>query len=274
MLATIPKMEAQPRASGTEGAAGRFSIYSSLVQDSFFISVQLPPNYAKDKGARFPVVYLLDANFHFPMLAASIRQYELAGLLPSLILVGIGYRSFQQMDSLRVRDYLYPKALPSDEINATGGGQRFSRFISGQLIPLIDGKYRTLQVGRTLAGHSFGGYFALYALLDQTQRNQPAFSNFVSASPSLWYNHFYLDRLSDTLKLRKSLDTLNLYLSVGGLEDSAWSIAPVKKLSERIEQANAQGLVFQYKIFSDLGHMDNATITFLKALQIFYKMPE
>jgi predicted alpha/beta superfamily hydrolase len=119
-----------------------FTLYSNAVQDSFVISVQLPEDYYKDSIANYPVVFLLDANFHFPMLAATVRQYEKGELLPPLIL-GIGYKSFQLMDSLRVRDYMYPAALPSDEMNASGSGKKFDKFITTQLIPYIDSNFKT-----------------------------------------------------------------------------------------------------------------------------------
>src|SRR6185295_4865983 len=103
------------------------TVYSKAVQDSFVISIQLPEQYDKDSLQNYPTVYMLDANFHFPILAATVKQYEKGGLLPPIILVGIGYKSFELMDSLRVRDDLYPAALASDEITAIGGGQKFYR---------------------------------------------------------------------------------------------------------------------------------------------------
>jgi predicted alpha/beta superfamily hydrolase len=126
-----------------------FTIFSNSVRDSFVISVQLPENYHNDSITKYPVVFLLDANFHFPMLAATVRQYEKGELLPPLILVGIGYKSFELMDSLRMRDYMYPAALPSDEISASGGGKKFDEFITDQLIPYIDSNYRTDKTNRS-----------------------------------------------------------------------------------------------------------------------------
>ncbi len=90
------------------------AVYSKAVKDSLYVQTQLPLEYGDSSSKRYPVVVVLDGNFHFPMLASSIRQYEKAGLLPPLIVIGVGYKSLATMDSLRVRDYLYPAALPSD----------------------------------------------------------------------------------------------------------------------------------------------------------------
>lgn len=52
------------------------------------------------------------------------------------------------MDSLRARDYLYPKAIPSDEISAVGGGQKFNDFLIKELLPAIDFEFRTENGGK------------------------------------------------------------------------------------------------------------------------------
>jgi uncharacterized protein len=142
-----------------------FTVYSSAVNDSFYISVQLPEDYYTNPTAKYPTAYILDANFHFPMVASMVKQYENGGLLRPIILVGIGYKSFELMDSLRVRDYMYPAALPSDELNAAGGGKNFDDFLTNQLVPYVDANYNTLKSNRSLLGHSFGGYFCFMPCL-------------------------------------------------------------------------------------------------------------
>lgn len=254
----------------SEVSKNSWAVYSEAVQDSFVIYVQLPDEYGKDTTVNYPTVYMLDANFHFPILAATVKQYEKAGMLPPLIIVGIGYKSFQAMDSLRNRDYLYPAALPSDEINAVGGGRNFYDFISNQLIPYIDSSYKTNRKNRSLLGHSFGGYFTLYALLNQAENNKTVFTNFAAASPSLWYSKFYLNQLSDKLKIRTTTDTLIVFATVGGLENKEWDINPGTKLSENIVNAKLNAVKFQHKVYSNLGHMDVSAITFIQALQTFY----
>lgn len=249
----------------------KFNLYSEAVKDSFYISVQLPKKYYEKPDAKYPTVYIVDANFYFPMLAEVLKQYEVAGLLPPLILVGIGYKSFAAMDSLRERDLLYPASIPSDEMKVVGGGKNFNSFIVNQLIPHIDKDFRTEPNNRSLMGHSFGGYFSLYALLNQVENNQDTFRNIASASPSLWYNNYYLNQLTAKLQSRKKPSPLNIYLTAGGLEDPTWNINPLKKLSTDLTNAHLQNLNVHQAIYTDLDHMDVAMITFSRALQEFYK---
>ncbi|MBI1769453.1 MAG: alpha/beta hydrolase [Bacteroidetes bacterium] len=245
----------------------KFIQYSESVKDTFYIDIQLPAAYFKNPDKKYPTAYLVDGNFYFPMMSAIKEQYEFTGLMKSVILVGIGYKSFQMMDSLRVRDYLYPRALPSDEVITDGGAQKFLDFITQELIPKVDAEYRTEKDNKALLGHSFGGYFVLYSLLHQLQNKRNDFRTFISASPSLWYNNFYLNQLPDLLG--KNQQDLNVFVSVGGKEDPVWSVKPVTDLSDKVQEKRIKGLQFQSRVYNHLNHMDVAVLAFTMGLQGF-----
>ncbi len=76
------------------------------------------------------------------MLASIVKQYKKGGLLAPLVLVGIGNISFKLMGSLRVRDQMFSAALPSDEMQAPGGGKNLDDFLVNQLVPYIDSNYK------------------------------------------------------------------------------------------------------------------------------------
>src|SRR5262245_8522155 len=85
------------------------NLYSKSVEDSFSISISLPNEYDASKKNKFPVVYILDANVYFDIFTSIMKSYSEVGLIPPAILVGVGYKDLQTMDSLRYRDYTYPK---------------------------------------------------------------------------------------------------------------------------------------------------------------------
>ena len=250
----------------------KFTQYSGFVKDTFHIQLQVPKEYYSNPDKKYPVVILLDGNFYFPIMSSIVQQYEIAGLLPPIILVGVGYKSFKTMDSLRVRDYLFPKALPSDELESDGGGLNFYNYLTRELIPKVDGDYRTESANRTLLGHSFAGYFALYSLFHQTVSDTNEFRNFISASPSLWYNNFYLKPLPE--QLAKSERKVGLYISVGEMEDSTWSVKPLMDITKEIGERKIKGLEFNSRIYNHLEHMDVAILTFTKGLQDMFKIKE
>jgi predicted alpha/beta superfamily hydrolase len=250
----------------------KFTQYSRFVNDTFHIQLQVPRDYYSKPDKKYPVVVLLDGNFYYPIMSSIVRQYEIAGLLPPVILVGVGYKSFIIMDSLRVRDYLFPKALPSDELESDGGGLNFYNYLTRELLPKVDGDYRAESANRTLLGHSFGGYFALYSLFHQATTNSNEFRNFISASPSLWYNNFYLNQLPE--QLAKAERPVGLFLSVGEMEDSTWSVKPLADVTREIGKRKIKGLEFNSRIYNHLEHMDVAILTFTKGLQEMVKAKE
>lgn len=239
-------------------------MYSNYVKDTFQIKIHVPEGYSRKDT--LPVVYLLDGNFFEPMLSVAVRQMNRAGKLPPLILVSIGYASFEKMDSLRVRDYLYPATIPSDEMKAPGGGNKFYQFLEEELAPYIGKLYHNDPKLNVLMGHSFGGYFTLYSLLSYLENASGSFNRFISASPTLWYNDFYLNQISEKVKNYRG-ETIVLYTGVGGLENQHWSISPLVDFNLMVTSSRPPSLKTKSVVFNDLDHMDVAMVTFLKGLE-------
>lgn len=60
---------------------------------------------------------------------------------------------------------------------------------------------------------------------------------------------------------------VGLYLSVGALEDSAWSVNPVKRITQELKNKKLKAFDFKSSVYSHLDHMDVPLITFTKGLQ-------
>ena len=249
--------------------------YSKIVADTFSIFINLPNDYNPSQKEKYPVVYLLDANLYFDIIATTINKYSEVGLAPSVILVGIGYKDFPTMDSLRNRDDTYPIAIPEYEMNVSGGADKFLSFINNELIPFVDNKYRTDTSKRTLMGHSLAGYFTNYALLQNLLGKSNSLSCYIAASPSLHYNHYYLlNQLKESTKQSRN-KKLKVYITYGGLEDNEnaedSSVLKLNDVSEQLSQLlsvkQSSSIIYKSDIFSNLGHMDTQIPTFIKGLQ-------
>lgn len=245
-----------------------FKIYSKNVTDSFSIFVNLPPEYNSNPKQNFPVVYLLDANLYFEIIATILNKYAEVGLAPVVILVGIGYQDFPTMDSLRNRDDTYPAALPEYEMNVSGGADKFLSFIEKELIPVVDSQYRIDTSKTTLMGHSLGGYFTAFALLQHLMGKSGGINNFIAASPSLHYNHYYvLECLRESPPAKKS--NLKGYFTFGGLEqnENDPSLHNQDTISKQLNDILLNRVTFKTETYSNLGHMDTQIPTFIKGLQ-------
>lgn len=250
-------------------------LYSRAVADSFSIFINLPPAYNPGQPKKYPVAYLLDANLYFDIMAVTLNKYAAVGLAPEVILVGIGYKDFAAMDSLRNRDDTYPVAIPEYEMSASGGADKFLSFIHDELMPAIDKQYHTDTSKRVLMGHSLGGYFTSYALYRYISGTATSFNGYIAASPSLHYNHYYLQEQLKAAPVKDSgAAKVKAYFAFGGQEepeagDSAALPLQVMmaQLSASVFQKQSGTVIYQGDIYSNLGHMDTQLPAFLKGLQ-------
>jgi predicted alpha/beta superfamily hydrolase len=240
------------------------NLFSTIVGDNYSIFVHLPENYDAKKPKRYSVVYLLDGNAYFDVVADEARK-----LKKDVILVGVGYSDAYVMDSLRNRDYTYPYAEPQDSMATSGGGKSFLAFMTNELVPFIDKTYRTDTSSRVLMGHSLGGYFTLFALEEEITLGSHSFRQFVSASPSLHYGDQYLVKRLQQLPAG-SVSPKTLVLTIGENELKEDSSIPeyYKSFIESASNKRYREIKLITETFPSFGHMDTAIPTFIKALKM------
>ena len=145
--------------------AGPF--HSSVLNEERNYRIYLPDSYAWATDRRYPVLYVLDGDLEFLHTAVSVGYLAAHGEIPEMIVVGLD-------STVRVRDF-----TQTDWAEAWvggGGADNFKRFLSTELIPTIEQKYRT-DGFRVLSGHSAGGQFVLFCL---------------TSEPSLFHAYFAL----------------------------------------------------------------------------------
>jgi uncharacterized protein len=151
---------AAPTLAGLQG--DYFKLDSVEVGRPFHIHVRYPEGYDPAAAARYPVVYLLDGDLLFPILASQHLLLSYDDKLPEAIIVGIAYGGFGPEANKRGYDYSIPApdALPDQ-----GGAAKFHGFIKRELIPAVEAKYRADPLRRILVGQSRGGHFVLYSAM-------------------------------------------------------------------------------------------------------------
>ncbi|WP_440120618.1 alpha/beta hydrolase [Tenacibaculum sp. Ill] len=208
-----------------------------------------------DVNKNYHVVYLLDGDDYYNecMQIISSENKE------SIIIISIGYAD----DNERGTDYSYPYDRDFD--GDSGGAKRFIDFINSELIPKIEEDYQIMSLTKTIYGHSLGGYFALYVMMQEEQENP--FNNAIVISPNLmWYNSFIFDLESNA----KELNLLNgkgIYMSMGDLEGVGMN-ASFQALTKQLELSNYNDFNFSYERFEDTSHRNSPIQGFKKGLQI------
>jgi enterochelin esterase-like enzyme len=139
------------------------AISSSETGITYNYQVYLPPGYASGT-ARYPVVYAADGEYRFPVLADQLEFQR-----REVILVNVWHMGAAR----RFGDFTMP------------GAEAYYRFLTRELIPSIDGIYRTDPSRRVYSGHSLSGEFAMYALYLE-RPGQRHFSAFISGDGSFW----------------------------------------------------------------------------------------
>ncbi len=195
---------------------------------SYRLYLSKPQGEAPPQG--YPVVYVLDAELFFPLLAQQALMYTPHAARDgrqAVLVVGIGYPGAAPFDlAARAEDYTPPAANLSDSHDRLGGAERFLDFLEEEVKPLVASRYRVDARRQTLFGHSYGGLFTLYTLLSRPQ----AFQRYVAASPSLWWNQRHAFDLLQTFAGLQSRPDVRLMLSVGTAEQPA---ADTQGLNER-----------------------------------------
>ncbi len=137
-----------------------FKIESENVGRPFHIYVRYPLDYEEDKKSKYPVVYLLDGDSLFPILATNHLFLHFDEKLPEAIIVGISYGGFGPDKNHRSYDYSMPSADGNPD---WGGASAFHAFLKSELLPKVESKYRIDPGKRVLFGQSRGGNFILYS---------------------------------------------------------------------------------------------------------------
>lgn len=184
---------------------------SECVGKDLSISVALPRNYSEKKS--YPVIYVLDGDGAFTLVESIIRPLMFSKEMPEALIVAIGYGLVPGTDEMMARRALdlTPTRDHNEEMDS-GGGKEFLDFITDELMPLINERYRSDPDNCTLAGHSFGGLFAFYTMFTRTD----SFNRYVSASPSIWWDDEVLRKYEENF--RGSETPVYLYLAIGGRE--------------------------------------------------------
>lgn len=138
-----------------------FELLSKETGRRYHIYIRLPESYSKAPlGTRYPVVYLLDGDSLFPILATEHLFLNIDERLPEAIIVGIAYGSFDPLINKRDVDFTAPADGMKPEY---AGAPAFQRFLKTELIPAIERRYRVDSDRRVLFGQSRGGSFVLYS---------------------------------------------------------------------------------------------------------------
>jgi predicted alpha/beta superfamily hydrolase len=233
---------------------------SEVLDQMRTIYVGLPASYHQSSRS-YPVLYLLDANWHYPVVVSQARYLSECDasdvIAPEMIVVGI-----ESID--RDQDFT-PTHVPeykSMSFPTSGGAPKFLQFLEKELIPLIDDTYRTVD-HRVLAGWSFGGLFTVYSMLEAPE----LFNAYIGVSPSIWWE-------DDALVQRPfshSLDRpIRFAMTIGADEDGGMNYTAASDFAERFLRRPMDGLDVTFLEIDGAGHNQSLPLAYYRSLRALY----
>ncbi|MFD2587236.1 alpha/beta hydrolase [Croceitalea marina] len=193
-------------------------ITSKFNGQQYQIKISYPKNYFLNKEKKYPVLYVLDAETNFGGVSYIVQRLIKDKLIPEILVVGIAYSTdYKNFYKLRSRD-LTPVEdsglrMGNKSVDPTGGAPKFSDFLEFELFPFIEKNYRIKKEDRAIYGHSYGGLYGSYALLEKSQ----LFNRYLLLGPSLWFK----DKLLVNQVSQKNLTfgrKTKLYMASGELD--------------------------------------------------------
>ena len=183
--------------------------------------IELPEGYAENPDKKYPVLYYTDAVWHMEVLSAGAEY-----ILTEAILVGISWQKDPNPDLLekhgpQVSRYWDYSITESDnpevqEKYQLGQAGNHLVFIRKDVIPYMEGNYRTDPENRSYFGYSMSGLFGAYVLLSQPD----TFRNYILGSPSLKGDVEELRRLSSKIPVGEAINA-HVFVSYGEDEKEA-----------------------------------------------------
>jgi predicted alpha/beta superfamily hydrolase len=219
--------------------------------------VAFPRNYG-DTTKRFPVVYVLDGQWDFPLVNCVYGDVYYDGFLPELITVGITWGGdHPNYDSLRTMD-LTPTQIK--QVPASGNAAKFLAALKGELIPYIDSKYRTDKKDRTLMGSSLGGLFTLYTMFKETD----LFTRYLLTSPAIPWDNSVLYTYEESYHAQHAGLPVTLFMAMSSLEGIE---STFNKFVDSLKSRNYKDLKFETRVLEGMGHAGSKPEGYARGLQ-------
>ncbi|WP_052496472.1 alpha/beta hydrolase-fold protein [Pedobacter lusitanus] len=214
------------------------SINSSILKEKRLIEVFIPQDYKPGNASKYDVLYVLDGgNWNTGLIKETQHFLEKEGYMPPTIIVSIlGIDRNKDLTPTQMKGW-----------KTSGGASKFLGFIKDELIPYINKKYPS-NGDNTLWGHSLGGLFVTYALLNEPK----VFKSYIAVDPSLWWDNSYIQKIAaDKLPV---LNGSNPALFISGREGEEGKSMKIDSMDSLLKKSAPASLTWKIINYPDETH--------------------
>ena len=273
--------QAKVPSPGQRGGGAPYEVIGSQVWDvpdpvsgrQYQVFVHLPASYGQDPSRRYPVLYVTDADYAFPIIRQLGRRLNGEGpRIEEFILVGLSYAVGDDPVVSRTRDYTATRHDRTAKIENGGGGSgAYQAYLKAEVLPFIDNRFQTAPDRRILLGHSYGGLLGAQVLLSDPE----LFSAYVLGSPSLWHGKDAIFATEAAYAEANSDLPATVYMYIGQFESIGDGprynrnhdmVADNRRFEQRLKSRNYPSLKISNDILQDEDHLSVAPRGFTEAL--------
>ena len=235
-----------------------YSIVSEINAQKYDIYVRLPNGY-DDRPAdkKYPTLYILNGQWDFGLMLSIHGSLNYDGLLPEMILIGIGWteqETDEEAQKLSMSDY--SAFLVDGQLR--GGAEPFLNVLESEMIPFVERNF-SVNDERYISGSSVAAWFALFCAFNKPK----LFRKYILSSPITWFANGFIFYIEDLFfKSGQELDAY-IYISYGELE-------PNKQIKDFVNAVRSRGnakLQIVDEEIDSVGHAGNKPVGYTKGLR-------
>lgn len=216
-----------------------YTIKSEILEQDREIMVYLPDDYDGSEKT-YPVLYILDGQWHFTNGVAIQKSLRVPDRLPEMIVVGI-----KNQNPLR-RTLFWDKR------------EDFISFLKDDVISFVETKWRASEE-RILFGWESAGYFSSYAIVHESQLFDLAIAS----------NGSYISE--ETLQKFESIDIETpKHLFIANSNKDIYSVESSESLVNLLEEKTSKNLNWEYQKFNQEVHESLAYKALYHGLTHYY----
>ena len=284
VLSRVDATQAQTQPAKVQpGAGSPYMLFGTEVWDvpdpvsqkGYQVFISLPASYEKEPSRRYPVLYVTDANYAFPVIREISRRLNVEhAQIADFILVGLSYAKGEDGTQSRNRDYTPtpngPSSRPAGAVQ--GHGLAYQAYLRDRVLPFIARRYRTDPRHTLFLGHSYGALLGAQILFTDPDM----FSGYILGSPSLWYDKHHIFGMEAAYAAQHRDLPAKVYIYVGEYETNRFNrindlVADNREFEGRLKKRKYPNLVLKSDVLNDEDHVSVAPRGFTHGLR--YLLP-
>jgi hypothetical protein len=244
-------------------------------QRDYQVFVSLPASYPKEPSRRYPVLFVTDAMYAFPVLSQISRRLNVEhAQVQDFILIGLSYANNEDGTLSRDHDYTPTPNGPTSAQTGDnyGHGPAYQAYLRDRVMPFIAQRYRTNPRRALFLGHSYGALLGAQILFT----DPGMFSGYILGSPSLWYDKHHIFGVEAKYAAGHRDLPAKVYMYVGEYETNRFNrtndlVADNRELEGRLKKRKYPNLVLKSDVLNDEDHVSVAPRGFMHGLK--YLLP-